>query len=120
MHVRPEFLPGVFGRFVRDHCPDPKEHLPVVQIQLAGGETLDLCHIIGVSPRWVVLAVREAATHKDGMTIELVPFEIIRGVCIRTRHAEGASVGFAQNRAPEIIAAETLLRAAMAPDHDGG
>ena len=55
-----------------------------------------------------------------GVTIELVPFELIRGVCIRTRHAEGASVGFAQSEAPEIIAAETLLRTAMAPDHDAG
>ena len=116
----PSFFMGHLARFVRDRCPDPKENLPMVQVRLADGETLDLCHIIGVSPRWVMLAVRDAAGHKDGMIIELVPFELIRGVCIRTRHAEGASVGFAQSRAPEIIAAETLLREAMAPDHDGG
>ena len=116
----PSFFLAHLARFVRDRCPDPKENLPMVQVRLADGETFDLCHIIGVSPRWVMLAVRDAAIHKDGMTIELVPFELIRGVCIRTQHAEGASVGFAQSRAPEIISAETLLRAEMAPDHDGG
>ena len=116
----PSFFLGHLGRFVRDRCPDPKENLPVVQVRLADGETLDLCHIIGVSPRWVMLAVRDAASHQDGMAIELVPFDLIRGVCIRTRQAGGATVGFAQPRAPEFIAAEALLGTAMSPDHDGG
>ena len=116
----PSFFLGQLGRFVRDRCPDPKEHLPVVQIHLASGETLDICHIIGVSPHWVMLAVRDAASHRDGMAIELVPYDIIRRVCIRTRRAaEGASPGYAQTRPPEIVAAETLLQAAMPPRHDG-
>jgi hypothetical protein len=116
----PSFFLGHLGRFVRDHCPDPKENLPSVQVRLADGETLDLCHIIGVSPRWVMLAVRDAAGHQDGMAIELVPFEIIRSVRIRTRYAERGSVGFAQSRAPAIIAAETLLQAVMSPAPHGG
>lgn len=115
----PSFFLGHLGRFVRDRCPDPKEHLPLVQIRLADGETLDVCHIIGVSPRWVMLAVRDAASHQDGMAIELVPYGLIQRVCIRTRHAVGASIGFNQTRLPEIIAPETLLRAAMAPNQNG-
>jgi hypothetical protein len=115
----PSFFLGQLGRFVRDRCPDPKENLPVVQVHLADGETLDICHIIGVSPRWVMLAVRDAESHRDGMAIELVPYEIIRRVCIRTRRAaEGASPGYAQTRPPEIVAAETLLQAAMPPGRD--
>ena len=116
----PSFFLGHLGRFVRDRCPDPKENLPVVHVRLADGETLDLCHIMGVSPRWVMLAVRDAASHGDGMVVELVPYELIRRVCIRTRRAESASVGFFQTRPPEIIAPETLLRAAISRDHGGG
>ena len=115
----PSFFLGDLGRFVRDQCPDPKENLPAVQVHLADGQTLDVCHIIGVSPRWVMLAVRDAANHRDGMAVELVPFEIIRRVGIGTRHAEGASIGFAQIQPPEIIAPETLLRAAMAAHPNG-
>lgn len=33
----PSFFLGHLGRFVRDHCPDPKENLPVVQVHLADG-----------------------------------------------------------------------------------
>lgn len=116
----PSFFLGYLARFVRDHCPDPKENLPMVEVRLADGESLDLCHIIGVSPRWVMLAVRDAASHQHDMGIEIVPFELVRRVSIRTRHTEGASAGFAQSRAPEIIGAETLLRAAVSPGHDVG
>lgn len=116
----PSFFLGHLGRFVRDRCPDPKENLPVVLAYLADGESLNVCHIIGVSPRWVMLAVRDARGHGDGMAIELVPYGLIQRVSIRTGRAEGASIGFSQTRAPEIIGAETLLRAAMPPDAEGG
>lgn len=111
----PSFFLGHLGRFVRDRCPEAKENLPMVQIHLAGGETLDVCHIIGVSPRWVMLAVRDPTNHRDGMAVELVPFEIIRRVAIATRRPEGAYIGFAQLRTPEIISPETLLQAAVTP-----
>lgn len=111
----PSFFLSHLGRFVRDHCPAPEEHLPTVQIRLADGQTLDLCHIVGVSPRWVMLAVRDKASRQDDMAIDLVPFEMIRGVRIRARHAEGSTVGFAQHHAPSVIPAETLLGAMMTP-----
>jgi hypothetical protein len=76
----PSFFLGELGRFVRDHCPSPEEHLPMVQIRLADGQTLDPCHIVGVSAHWVVLAVRDAAGRQEDMAIELVPFEMVR-VC---------------------------------------
>jgi hypothetical protein len=113
----PSFFLGHLGRFVRDHCPDSTERLPEVQVRLTGGEALELCHIIGVSPRWVMLAVHDAASHSGGMAIELVPFERIMGIHIGTPHGEGAVVGFVQNRAPEVMTVETLLRATMSPGH---
>ena len=112
----PSFFLGQLGRFVRDRCPDASENLPLVQVRLADGETLDVCHIIGVSPRWVMLAVRDAASHRDGMAVQFVAYDTIHRVGIATRHAEGSSIGFAQTTPPEIIAPETLLRAAMTPN----
>ena len=115
----PSFFLSHLERFVRDRCPDREENLPLVQLHLADGDTLDLCHIIGVSPRWVMLAVRDAAGHHDGMAIELVPYELVRRVCIRTRRrGESASVGYAQVRPPEMVSAEALLRAATAARHE--
>ena len=114
----PSFFLGYLERFVRDQCPDPTENLPAVELHLSSGETLALCHVIGVSPRWVMLAVNDTKGHGPAMTIELVPYEIIHSVRIRTPTAEGASIGFAQTRSPAIIAPDALLRA-MAPHHAG-
>lgn len=115
----PSFFLGHLRRFVRDHCPDPGEHLPVVQIRLADGETLDLCHVIGVAPRWAMLAVRDGDS-RSGMAVALVPFEVVRGVMIRTRQVKAGAVGFEQAGAPAVITAETLLVSAMPPAPLGG
>lgn len=109
----PSFFLGQLGRFVRDHCPAPEEHLPMVEIRLADGQTLDLCHIVGVSHRWVMLAVRDVSSRQHEMAIELVPFEMVHGVRIRTRHAEGGTVGYSQTHAPALIEAEALIESAM-------
>ena len=108
----PTFFLAYLGGFLRDHCPDSSENLPVVELRLGGGETLVVCHVIGVAPRWVVLAVPEAGRHGSPMAIELVPYDLIRSVCIRTRGTGAGAMGFAQTQAPEIIAPEALLHAA--------
>ncbi|MBY0493355.1 MAG: hypothetical protein K2Y23_04000 [Cyanobacteria bacterium] len=113
----PSFFLGHLGRFVRDQCPAPTEDLPVVEVHLCTSETLTVCHIIGVSPRWVVLAVRDTAGHGDRMAIDIVPYSLIQRVSIRTRQADSASIGFSETHAPAIIGAETLLRAALSPHH---
>lgn len=111
----PSFFMGHLGRFVRERCPDPTENLPLVQVHLVDGETLDVCHIIGVSPHWVMLAIRDGASHRDEMSLALVPYETIKRVSISTRRTEGSSIGFSQIQPPSIITPETLLRAAMTP-----
>jgi hypothetical protein len=117
----PSFFLGHLRRFVRDRCPDPQERMPIVQVYLAGGETLDLCHVMAVSPRWVLLAVRDAVSHPDGMAVEVVPYELIRHICIRTREAGGPPIGFAQTSPPKIMTAETLVQTVTArhvgPNH---
>lgn len=119
-HFGPSFFLRYLGSFVRDHCPDPGEHLPVVELRLVSGEILKLCHVVGVSPRWVMLAIPAVESHGDGMAIELLPYETICSVCIRTRDTGSGSIGFNQVRAPEIIAPEALLQAAMAHDRATG
>ena len=111
----PSFFLGDLGRFVRDRCPDPKENLPLVEIRLADGETLDVCHIIGVAPQWVMLAVRDPGSQHDGMAVELVPYPMIRHVRVGTRRASGSTIGFSQVRPPEVLSPETLVGAARRP-----
>jgi hypothetical protein len=112
----PSFFLERLHSFMRESCPDPRDSLPVVHLHLADGCTLNVCHIVGVSPHWVVLAVADAAGHGEAMAIECVPFGLIHRVAIQARHAKSTAAGFRQNQPPAVIAAEALLRSAMAAD----
>ena len=109
----PSFFLAHLGAYVRDCCPDPREALPFVHLHLASGEVLDVCHVIGLTPRWVALAVYEAPSH--AMRTELVPYEVITRIAISPGQAQGSHIGFHQEAPPvQETAEETLQKAAVA------
>lgn len=99
----PSFFLGQLRGFGRDRCPDPDEGLPVVKLYLADGDVLDVCHIIGASPRWIALAVNETerSSGERPMRTELVPYSLVSRVVIRTTRHEGPHVGFDLGHEPD-------------------
>jgi hypothetical protein len=115
----PGFFLGQLGAFARERCPDPAEALPVVELHLATGEVLDLCHIMGLAPAFAALAVRQSPRSGTGdapMCTELVPYALITRVTIRSVRAAGGHVGFDVHCAPDTrelaTSPEETLRAA--------
>lgn len=103
----PAFFLGQLGAFARERCPDPGEALPAVELHLVTGEVLDLCHIMGLAPSFVALAVREGpgkGAVEVAMRTELVPYGLISRVTIRTVRATGTHVGFDLHCAPDTRA----------------
>jgi hypothetical protein len=118
----PGFFLGQLGAFARARCPDPAEALPLVELHLATGEVLDLCHVMGLAPAFVALAVRDgprSGTGEARMRTDLVPYSLITRVTIRPASAAGTHVGFDVHHAPDILAQggspEEVLRAAASP-----
>lgn len=106
--ARVPFGPGFFlthlHAFARDRCPDPAEALPLVEIHLENTEVLDVCHVIGVTPFWVALAVRETKSPREPtMRTELVPYQTIARVTIRPLSPSDARIGFDREHAPRVI-----------------
>jgi hypothetical protein len=101
----PGFFVGTLAGFVRDRCPDPAEGLPVVELHLVDGEALDLCHVIGLTPAWVALAVNETDQQPSvgTMRTELVPYDTIHRVTIRTVRHGTSRHGF--DLSHEVVAA---------------
>lgn len=104
------FLTQLRG-FVRDRCPDPAEIMPVVEVYLHSGEGLDLCHVIGAAPRYVVLAVHDEGNGAGtrAMRTELVPYELIMRVTIRAVRPTSPHMGFNAVHAPEVIQHDPLM-----------
>lgn len=98
----PQFFLGPLGAFVRQQCPDPAEGLPSVELHLHTGEILDICHVIGLAPGWVALAVRDSTAEDAPMRTELVRYDSIARVSIRPTHSRHGHIGF-DDRMPAIL-----------------
>lgn len=101
--VEPPFGAGFFltqlRAFARERCPAPEEGLPWVELHLVSGETLDLCHVIGLAVPFVALAIRD---DKAAMRTELVPYGLIARITIRPARAGGPHMGFDVNHEPAL------------------
>ena len=115
----PAFFMSQLRGFAGEKCPDPARGLPVVELHLADGEVLALCHVIGVAPAWVALAVNETdhTTSAPRMRTEFVPFEVITRVTLRLSRPESPHLGFEHSRVPRMLSvsgqAETTPEAAI-------
>lgn len=115
----PRFYLGQLRAFARERCPDPGEALPSVELHLATGTSLELCHVMGLAPTFVALAVHDGPSDPGGrarMRTELVPYALITRITIRANRATDAHVGFDLQHAPAVLAHEAspeeVLRAA--------
>jgi hypothetical protein len=103
----PTFFLGQLRAFARECCPNAAEGLPSVALHLATGEVLELCHVMGLAPAFVALAVVDEAKSGESTTAamrtELVPYGLITRVTIRPRREVGAHVGFDPGHAPHVI-----------------
>ncbi len=108
----PAFFLGQLRAFARERCPEPTEELPQVEVHLATGEALDLCHVIGLAPTYVGLAIREKGRPAGEMRMrtELVPYSMIVRITIRPAHEEGPQVGFNVEHAPELLGVSSARR----------
>jgi hypothetical protein len=113
----PTFFLTHLAAFVRDCCPTDAEELPCVHVHLAGGEVLELCHVIALAQRWVALAVFEddASEGSRPMRTEIVPYELLVQITLRACRAHGAHIGFHQGSPPLVhTAPEDALELAAA------
>jgi hypothetical protein len=112
----PDFFLAHLGAFVRQQCPDPAEGLPAVELHLHTGEIMDVCHVIGLAPGWVALAVRDSTAADAPMRTELVRYDLISRVTVRPIHGRRGHIGFDDQRpailSSEIRSAEEALTAA--------
>lgn len=98
----PAFFLSQLVQLVRDSCPAPSEGLPRVLVHVAGGDVLDVCHVIAIAPRWVALAVFD---EEDRMVTEFVPYPLITrlSVCAPRAKAGERKLGFRQDVRPPLI-----------------
>ena len=98
------FMQNLRG-LVRDRCPEAKEAIPSVQVHLMDGQVLEICHIIGIAPNWIALAVHEdeRSERHSPLRTEMVPYHLISRISIESNRHEGSHpIGFSTQNEPAV------------------
>lgn len=100
----PLFFLSQLRGFIRDRCPDPQNALPELELHLADGQALDVCHVVAISPWWIALAVYEPSPSRGTrqMRTEFVPYGMIARVTLALTGGAAGQLGFDVNRAPLV------------------
>lgn len=106
----PPFFLTRLAALVRESCPSRTENLPSVLLHLVDGESIDVCHVIGLAESWVAVAAHDPGAPSPGTTpgmrTVLVPYETILRVSLRLQAADGSRIGFRQEGPPEVFVTE--------------
>lgn len=112
-HIGPPFdavfFASVFGDRVREQCASRPDAVPVVELRLADGAVLDLCHLEGLSAGWLAAQVYRDTETCEEMDLIFVPYGLITRITISTWHPHERRIGFDLERS----------RPAMGGVHDG-
>ena len=95
----PSFFLRQLRAFLRDRCPDPSEALPSVQLHLAEGEIIEVCHIIGLAPHWLAVAAIETVrpVSSPSMRTEVIPYGLVSRITVRPVRPGPGHVGFEES-----------------------
>ncbi|MBI4338252.1 MAG: hypothetical protein HY683_10545 [Chloroflexi bacterium] len=89
-----EFYRSVLPERVTKECHGRPDSVPVVNLYLANGRTLDLCHIVHLAESWfAVQSFRDAETCDD-MDLVFLPYELVTEVTVSLYHPAARRMGF--------------------------
>lgn len=115
-----DFFLTVFPERVREQCAIQPGQVPVVELNLAGGAVLDLCHIAMLTPRWAgVMAYRDTTTC-DAMDLHFVPYGLIGRVVVSTHEPHQRPLGFDVEHVPHEQHGPLKTRAELEAERRGG
>jgi len=99
----PAFFLTVLADRVQQQCKQQPDAIPVVELHLADGTTLDLCHVAGVGPQWIAaLYYRDRETCEE-MDTAFVPYGLITRLTISMWHRSQRKIGFDVEHSPTPI-----------------
>ncbi|MBI2872554.1 MAG: hypothetical protein HYY00_05100 [Chloroflexi bacterium] len=94
------FYRQVLPERVARECQGHPESVPVVNLHLANGRTLDLCHIIHLADTWFAVQYFRDTETCDDMDIAFLPYELVATVTVSLHHAGSRRIGFRLGERP--------------------
>ena len=88
------FYKQVLPERITEECQQRPGDIPVVNLHLASGRVMDLCHIVHLADLWfAVNYFRETESCKD-MDLAFLPYELVTMVTVSLHHPQSRPIGF--------------------------
>ncbi len=88
------FYRTVLPERVKAECHSRPGQVPVVQLYLATGRELDLCHIVHLADTWLAVQYFRDAESCEDMDTAFLPYELVAMVTVSLYHPERRRLGF--------------------------
>lgn len=90
----PDFYVTVLPDRVMSQCQGDPNSVPVVNLNLANGRTLDLCHITHLTDRWMAVQYFRDSENCDDMDVAFLPYDLVMMVTVSVHHSGERPIGF--------------------------
>ncbi len=97
---------------VRQACDGQPEHVPVVELHLPDGLTLDLCHIETLADTWLTVVYYRNPTEGSEVDTAFLPYPLVQWVTVSMHPPHVRHIGFDVARS---VAASLVVPAPGAP-----
>lgn len=88
------FYQTVLTDGVQAECAGKPDMVPVVELHLATGTILDLCHIIRLADDWMACRFFRNPEDCEDMDVAFLPYGLVNLVTVSLHHVESRRVGF--------------------------
>lgn len=101
----PEFFATVLAARVHAACDGHPDGVPVVELHLADGMTLDVCHIPAIERQWLAAEVYRDKETCEEMDLMFVPYAFLTRVTVSMWHRNQRPIGFRLETPREHVSA---------------
>jgi len=89
-----DFYTAVLPDLIKDVCPAGLSDVPIVELRIADGTILDVCHILYLGPSWLAAACYPSLGPSSQMITEFVRYEFITRVTVSLQEIQTRKLGF--------------------------
>ena len=97
-----DFYRKVLPERVTEQCHGHPGDVPVVNLHLANGRTLDLCHVAHLADTWVAVQYFRDTETCDDMDLAFLPYELVTMVTVSLHHPTSRRIGFRLGEQPSL------------------
>lgn len=88
------FFESVLPDRIRQRCVEQSGHVPVVELHLADGDSLDLCHIVHLADRWLLVAFYRDPAKCSDMDLAFLGYDTIKRITVSMHDPHSRRLGF--------------------------